>query len=317
MRTYKIGVCDRDPDYTVALMDYAASYKDSGLQIIAFSNMESVRDYLDANDLDMVLTSDLSGCEMTERGISISDVRVVVLSEYMDMGDALTTEEGPAAYIFKYQKVRLIFEQLRKLICDKTQDSRYPATTLGVYSPIGRCGKTRLARALAEDDEVRGGLYVAMEDWSENINALDSSILYQIRTRAPEMEQFIKSRIMVEGRLHVLYLSGTYLDTQDISSKDIEELMRILLGFKSFTTIVFDIGCAAIRDMNILSLFDRLYMPVLRDEKSKRKLEVHSKMLKELGMRQLLTKIIPVDVPDVEAGSEQMTRAIWKMKNNE
>ena len=93
-----------------------------------------------------------------------------------------------------------------------------------------------------------------------------------------------------------------------------EILKGYLLKLGMFTTVVFDIGSAAIEDFRILSLFDRIYMPVLRDDVSLRKLEVFVKMLKDMGLRNIITKLISVDVPNVETGDNAMVQTLWKLK---
>ncbi len=315
MQTYKVGISDKDVGYAAAMMDYAARFKDTGMQVIAFSNMKGVEDYLKTRDLDVVLTDDITGCEVSERGVTISDVRVVMLSEYRDGGDCTVTEQGLIC-LYKYQKAGHIYERLREIIVEKPKDSNKLATTIGVYSPIGRCGKTRLAKALANEDEVRGGLYVAMEDYSESINSLDSNILYQIKSGVPELDQIIRNEIVLENGLHRLTISGSYMDSHNLLLSDMEELIKQLLGLRSYTTIVFDIGSAAICDMSILTLFDKLYVPVLNDAVSLGKLEVHGRILKEMGLRNVITKEIKLEVPDVDVGSDVMTRFLWRLEEN-
>ncbi|MCR5213461.1 MAG: hypothetical protein K6E10_03530 [Eubacterium sp.] len=316
MQTYKVGISDKDLDYATGLMDYAKRFKKTGMQVIVFSSMKGVEDYLETRDLDVVLTDDITGCQVNDGGFTISDVRVVLLTEYRGQGDTFVTEQGLIC-LYKYQKVGRIYEQLREIIVEKPKNSNRSVTIMGVYSPLGRCGKTRLARALAYDDEVRGGLYVALENYSDNIKSLDSSILYQIRTGSENLDQLIRGEIVEEENLHSLYLSGTYMDTHDIFISDIEKLINILVDFRTFSTIVFDIGSAAIRDMNILTIFDRLYVPVLNDPVSIRKLEVHGKMLKELGLRNLITKEIKVEVPNVGVDSQAMAKTLWKLHGME
>ena len=314
MRTYRVGICDRDMDFATALMDYAQADRGSVFSFIAFSGNRAVADYLSVQDLDFVLTDDITGCDISEKGISISDVRVILLSEVKDP-EPYNSASSEKDFIYKYQKASLFLENLKALISMDKTSVRQPAAVIAVYSPIGRCGKTRLARALAYDDEVRGGLYVAMEDISDNVNALGSDILYQTKIHAAQLETTVRDHLVDEGGIKALYLSGTYMDSSDISYEDIEELIRVLMGMGSFTTVVFDIGSAAIRDMRILGIFDRIYMPVLRDEISVRKIEVHSRLLKETGQRQVLTKLIPVDVPDAEACSEVMVKKLWELKS--
>ncbi len=304
MRTYKVGICDADTDYSTALMDYANSNKEMGISLSAFSSIKAVRDYLSVQDLDLIITDDLTGCESVEEGYEFQQVKVVLLSDNC---------EGENS-IFKYQKADSICKEIRAVLTVNQTNVRNIKSVIAVYSPIGRSGKSRLARALASDDEVRGGLYVSMEDFCDNVELSSNEILYLLKSRSPELEKMIFDQIISENGINKLFLSGTYLDTHDVSFEDIEMLKGYLLKLGRFTTVVFDIGSAAIEDFRILSLFDRIYMPVLRDDVSLRKLEVFVKMLKDMGLRNIITKLISVDVPNVEPGDNAMVQTLWKLK---
>jgi hypothetical protein len=95
-----------------------------------------------------------------------------------------------------------------------------------------------------------------------------------------------------------------------------EMLVSILLKSGRYTTIVFDFGSAAISDMRILGLFETIYMPVLRDDISLGKIEVFLSVLKEMGLRNVITKIVKVDVPDAEPNSEEMVRTLWELSKD-
>ena len=90
-----------------------------------------------------------------------------------------------------------------------------------------------------------------------------------------------------------------------------------LLQLGRFTTIVFDIGTAAVSDISILECFDRLYVPVLRDEVSKAKFEVFLKLLKDMDKRQIITGMTTVDVPDVDYDSSEMVKKLWEIKRDD
>ena len=56
-------------------------------------------------------------------------------------------------------------------------------------------------------------------------------------------------------------------------------------------------------------------MPVLRDEISMRKIEVFMKLLADLNFQDVIRKFEPVDIPNAEAFSEEMIKAVWKIRN--
>ena len=96
-----------------------------------------------------------------------------------------------------------------------------------------------------------------------------------------------------------------------------ERLKASLLKPGKYTTLVFDLGSAVLSDMRILSGFDKIYVPTLSDDVSIRKISVFEKMLKDMGLRSLMTKIQKVYIPDVDENSSEMERVLWKIKGQD
>lgn len=316
MKTYRVGICDEDLDYATALMDYINADPESRLRVIAFSGINAVKDYLSVQDLDLLLTDDITDCDEGEEGLSLQSVRVIPLSEYRDCADGWRNDSTKEAYIFKYQSAQLIIRNLNSYLTERSHNRRQISRTIAVYSPLGRCGKTRLAGTLAANDEVRGGLYISMENYGDRPDLLDSNIFYLIKSESPELEEVISRQIKLENGIYRLYLSSSYLDTRDVSFEDVEMLIKCLLKSGRFTSLVFDIGSAAIGDMRILTLYDQIYMPVLRDDVSIRKIEVFTRLIKEMGIRNVLTRLVKLELPDALENSSEMVAALWKARND-
>ena len=316
MKTYRVGICDADLDYATALMDYINAAPEKRLRVIAFSGINAVKDYLSVQDLDLLLTDDITDCDEGDEGLSLQSVRVIPLSEYRDCADGWRDESSQEAYIYKYQNAQMIIRSLSSFLTQRSQNRRQISRTIAVYSPLGRCGKTRLAGTIAANDEVRGGLYVSMETFGERPDLLDSNIFYLIKSESPELEEVISRQIELDNGIYRLYLSSSFLDTRDVSFEDMEMLIKCLLKSGRFTSLVFDIGSAAIADMRILSLFDQIYMPVLSDDVSIRKVEVFTKLIKAMGVRNILTRLVKLELPDAEENSSEMVAALWKARND-
>ncbi|MBR6403149.1 MAG: hypothetical protein IKS48_07165 [Eubacterium sp.] len=316
MKTFRVGICSSDPDYSVRLMDFINSDTSLGINAVMFSSMNALREYLEVEDIDLILTDDTSECSLLQKGYNYYDTKVVELSDYqMVRSHSSGLEEE--AYIYKYQPVSVICKLIKKELLAGTDSSRRVVECLGVYSPLGRCGKTRLAKTLAGYDEVRGGLYVGMEDFSERMNGLQSNILYLIKSKSPDIGEAINTEIITESGIGNLYLSGTYADTRDVTSEDMKMLLQELLKTGRFTSVVCDIGEAAFENLSILDVFNHIYMPVLDDQISKNKLEIFMKYMRDTGNAHILRKIKTVHVPDVEAGSNEMIKAVWRLKNGD
>ena len=314
MRTYKVGLCDSDLEYTTTLMEYACGRPDFGISFAVFSGMTAIGEYLIEGHLDLIVTDDLMGCDVTEGGYTYMSVQTIQFSEYRESDDGWQVKETIDRYIYKYQKASNICQLLRDILAAGKEKGTKVSETIAVYSPLGRCGKTRLAKALAMDDEVRGGLYIAMEDIGINGARLANDILYLLKSGSPDLMERLNEEITNEEGVYILRLSSSFVDTRDVTPDDVISLQKSLLGLGRFSTLVFDIGTAATSDLRILNCFDRLYMPVLRDNLSALKVETFMSYLSSIGLRNIITRLVPVDVPDVDIGSVEMQKAVWILK---
>ena len=314
MKTYRVGICDSDADYMMSVMDAINASSASGLGIVAFSGMQAVKDYLSVDDLDLILTDNPDLCDIDERGTRCCDVPVVQLTDYIDDSRGWQNTDSKIVTIYKYQAVTKIMKLIRQQLDVSRNDVRQVADVIAVYSPIGRSGKTKLAKTFASYDDVRGGLYISMEDFSDRPDELSTEILYLLKTNVSDLGDAIARHVIHRDGIQMLYVMGTYMDARDVSALDIEVLKGKLLESGKYSSIVIDFGSASINDLQIFGCFDKIYMPVLRDKQSVKKIEVFLKLLKDTGNRSLISRLISVDVPDVPLGSPELMKTVWDLK---
>ena len=312
MKKYQVGICDSDIEYAVNLMDSINMNEFGRINCKAFSSIGAVRDYLAAGDLDLVMVSDTSQCEKSEEGFSFMDVPVWELTDE-NSEQTGWTELDSCICIYKYGRVSDIYEALVRGLSASESSSIRKGECIAVYSPIGRCGKTRLAKQLAMLDEVRGGIYIGMEDFSDRMESLRSRILYLLKIKSPELAEAIENELISEGAFHSLYVTGTYVDSRIVSSKDIRTLTDSLFDTGRFSTVVYDIGGAAIDGPEVLGAFDKIYMPVLENEISDRKINCFYEQLRSTGHRKLMTRLRTLVLPDAEVGSSEFMSAVWNL----
>ena len=313
MRVRSVGICDSDIEYATVLMDSLNHRGGDRIRAFAFSDRGALKEYLERNDMDVVLLGEERE-ESENFGEEDPDItldpgiRTVTLSENPRYRDTSVTETNA---IFKYQSVTFILGELEKLFKPTEISVRKRCRFIGVYSPLGRCGKTRLATALAALDEVRGGLYIGLEDYSGAGERMDTDVFYLVKQRSAQITQALESAVIRKEDLCFLYASGTYMDSRDVQAADIEWLNQELAGSGRFSTVCYDIGAAAIEDMNIFRCFDVLYIPVLLDPISENKLNLFRRMARATGAGEEIARSIEVEVPDAEYNSPEMVRAIW------
>ena len=307
MREYTVGICDREVRFASSLMDHInygnGSKKEGGMSIkaVAFSSMQAVADYLSVSDLDLLLTDDISGCESGEVGYQTMGVPVIRLTE--ERFDSVYSPDSPE--IYKYQNVSVIEEKIRHSL-KPAISTVLPYRSACVYSPLGRCGKTNFAKALTAVSENSRKLYVGMEEFSDAEGFCSSDILYLLVTDSENIREEMLRRIISDSGISVLYASGAYLDIRSVFKSDMEKFIRIIQSLEMYNGYVFDFGSAVLEDMSILDIYDVIYMPILKDAVSRRKVENFYKILKTQELRVIRRKIVEVEPPDVEWFSPAM-----------
>lgn len=181
IQQYKVGIYDDDKAYMMSLMNHINSDRGNPFLALAFSGRDELQGYLRANSLDILLIDEKLYVDIWQE---LRGQRCVVLSGKRpagtDSGSEISkygegwfggsAESGSLEYgeqsgggnvpgvLFKYSKARDIVRAVMKYIdADVPERRRKLFRSYGVISPVGRCGKTKLAINLCMNDEVRGG----------------------------------------------------------------------------------------------------------------------------------------------------------------
>ena len=323
MKKYRIGICDSDAVYTVKFMEYINSRKNPVISAVAFTSIRAVSDYLKNNELDLILSGySVDSKELHEikslcgiagdplpsvdgKGeVYLFGVRYIHLTTDMEEG---VSKKGKS--IFKFMSMEDIFLNIKEILLKNDMSPRKGAECICVFSPVGRSGKTEFAKALAANDEVSGGLYIGMEEYSGEEYGM-VNILYHIKERIPDMMSVISDSVIREGNLYMLNSIGPFCDLKDLNRDDMKWFIDLLVASGKFSTIVFDIGGGVLCDYRILELFNAVYMPVMRDIKSEVKVKAFYKLLKDMDLRFIMSRIISVEVPNVTYKETEMIRTV-------
>ena len=116
MKTFNVGIIDKDQEYTGALMDYANARKKLGLRLLGFSGTRAIKDYISVENLDLIITDDLQGFSEKDDGYEYMGIKTVLFSEYGYESENDGAYEGKVTYIYKYQSAEKICKQMRDML---------------------------------------------------------------------------------------------------------------------------------------------------------------------------------------------------------
>ena len=141
------AICDAEKRYAEKLMEAFCERKNFGFQVHAFSRVEELKLFAEHTQIEVLL---ISGKVMSETVSCLNIGKIILLSD----GDVYE-EFSDYESIYKYQSADHI---MKEVLCYYAEYAR-PLTGMyygkqefevyGVYSPVGRCGKSALAESLA------------------------------------------------------------------------------------------------------------------------------------------------------------------------
>jgi hypothetical protein len=286
---------------------------------IAFSCVKRLEEYLTVNNLDLLVIS--RNIELSQKLTElIGDTRLLYLTETRVQSSYM---EDEGLVVCKYSKVSVILEKILEIL--EFSDSRFKrklCKTYAVISPIGRCGKTRLAMGICYSDEVRGGLYMGMEAYGYipeevEVKYTMSDILYLATIRSEQLEEYLVKSIIKAGDIAVIPSPDFYSDLKEFHRQDMEWLLDRIIATGKFTTVVCDIDGAVLGDVKVLGAFDRVVMPILEDSISLCKIKSFKKILMENELGKLAESLIEVNVPDEAYDTADMIRCVGRVLENE
>lgn len=295
---YRIGICDGDYHYVVNLMEYVNSHQSLGVSLVAFSSVEAVSEYMGRNYLDGIILGDGLVWPEAVEGVTL-----------MTLTDRRTREDNS---IYKYQSAEDVAENIKRYLkvwIPEEMEVAGGCCFCGVYSPLGRCGKTQLAKGICLCNP--GSLYVAMEEYGRR-SAQGEEILYNLIFQNDNILRLIGS--LKNNQYGFQELTGilSYQDIRLLKKENISWLKEQLLVGGDYSRVVFDVGAGALWSLDILGVMDRIYVPVLEDETSGIKLQAFREVLRGEAYGGISEKLVYLSVPNCGFNSELMKDFVGK-----
>lgn len=266
----KIGIMGSDKEYVESLMKYINEHYDD-MKLMIFSTVSKIEDYCEWDSLDGMLIDRMLDVEVK----CLSEDKITYLCENRDCN---------GQDIFKFQSM----DEIHNMIIDlyRLDGSLIKNEKLSaVYSPLGNCGKTRYA--IAEVNARENGFYIGWEDYSgmayvnESEKQRFDEFMYYLTEKNVKLFEVLDKSYSEEK--NGKYIRCNYIgeDAKCINSDMIKWLSGEICNMNKNYSLCFDIGIGAISDFDILSCMDRVYIPILYDEISRRKLQQFKNFLKE------------------------------------
>lgn len=226
---------------------------------------------------------------LTETGISEWESRFPGIYKYQPMGEIL--KQITAGYWDEEEEAVLIEHGKGALIT-------------GIYSPVGRCGKTLfsivLSRILSQDQSVllisldehcMTGIFPDCED-----NGDLSDALYYYRQDKNWIRKISSLYCQYDG-FHFIPPVKVPVDLYTCTGRGIGDFLQQMGKNCGYEAVVVDIAAGGGNPVEILTVCDLIYMPVVKDSYGNGKIDAFEEYLEAAGKGVLLERIRKVNLP--------------------
>lgn len=282
-------------------MNYINGQNTYGILALAFTKEDRFREYLENNSFDLALASE-------EFDVAQIEEKVVRLCK----------EDGKEG-IYKYQPASDIIREIQNFLekeyriknLEYTQEDMQ-CRMIGVYSPIGRSGKTNLALALAKET---GSLYIGMEEYSNLVEGRTtmSDFCYWIRKKEEMIVRKVEEHTIMEDEVAKLVSPLTYMDLKELTVEEYAWFFEKLKQCGKFHKVVVDIGSGSLCSYSFLALFHQVFVPILSDVSSEKERHFR-RVLQFVGLEKSSTKFEYIIVPRQDFRHPDMTEFVRSLE---
>lgn len=295
MRRKQIAICDEEPEYTRRFAEYANRYRDPLFIVHGYTDVQELVKDIKDHPADIILLSkklsrEIKGKEQTGQIICLTE------EEYQ--------EESGYPVIYKYQSCPRILRQAYSAYATQASVSLGTALRfremkrIGVFSPVGRTGKTSFALAFGKELAKQcKTLYLNMEEFSgfellypREDNWTLSELIYFMKQGKNAFACKLESMIGQIGGLDYIPPVKSPIELKMIGKEDWEELLRILEKESRYEFVILDLGCGVEGIFDLLEQCDKIYMPFGADETAQAKFWQYRETLRLLEMEEILEK---------------------------
>lgn len=299
-----VAMYEQEEAYGKNLAEYVNRKENMPFELQVFSQADKLSDYLQVHTPQLLLLSEESSLESYGE-MSVKTQDVLYLTEHKEQA-----RDHKENHIYKYQPTDQLLNQLMQRMSDHDKrDSpviQESCPIYGVYSPVGRCGKTTFSLLLGELlARKRSVLYIGFDElpfWDEEENiseeqgekgTLSDAYFYWQRQKLKE-----KLPVLVSHWHGVDVLTGMNCP-EDLCAIQPEEWSQLILKIAQeteYAAIVLDIGSKLWLADSMFSMCSQLYVPVLSERLAKDQQRRFELWLEKNGSDELLQRMQIVTV---------------------
>lgn len=304
-----LAVYDSDEVYAERFVREVNRKTHIPFEAVAFQSMDGLAKFAKSHKVEVL---------MVDSGTDRRAVREIGAEKTVFIADGRSAAGDEDVFcIYKYQSSANI---IREVLNRYSDGEKYPpregvrimARIYGVFSPVGKCGKTSLAvtlgHVLAEEqptlllnlEEFSGFRVLSGEEYEGDL----SDLLYYSSSGGYSSSRLAAIVHTMNGLDYVPPVH--FPEDLDFSRADaLPGLIRKIAAESAYRNIVIDVGKTRKMTVPILECCNVIFMPERRDAVSQAKIAEFDRYLAESGNRQVAEKIRKITIPRVKCSGGQ------------
>lgn len=286
-------------------MSYMKSKPQVVFDIMIFTDKTALTEYLKSNTAELLITCDE---DIIARANEWKiDKYIKLLEERFPENKSEALEYQP---VFKYQSTENIIKEMLSY-CSiganalKINTTKSTGHILGVYSPIGRCGKTFFSMALAQLlGKNKRVLYLNLEEFSGLFSGLLkkkvyglSELLYIYRRSSDGFGDRLSQAICTLGSFDYIPPAQCPEDVAEVLSEEWVTFCNYLAEYTEYDYLVIDVGSLIKKPVYLLGIMNEIFVPYVEDDISEGKIREFTDNLKNMGRTDIPEAMVMLKVP--------------------
>ena len=275
-------IYDLDLEYGNGLFSHLIHKENFLFDIKLVTNYKSLEDIQEEISL-LLLDEALAGLELGQKV-----KQVLYLSEH----------ETDGTHVNRYQSVDKLIEHIQNVtnIVGEEKKSVSKTRVIGVYSPVGGCGKTTVSKEIASFVTKSGGQayyfdfgLISLKEGSKN-----ADFFYNLHEQIHISEEGWREYFVIEEEVHCMQGSLYHTELWNMEIKDINFLLQELRARTESALYIFDIGFINQTMLALLAECDIWVLPCLYGGESDERVRNMKELIKFQGREELLNKIVEI-----------------------
>ena len=297
VRALKVCIYDEEAEYVKKLSAFLNRQGEGQFKVRAVTNVDSLLEYVENGQLDMLIAvnPDLI-CRIKQMK---EKIHVLWLKEKEER--ILNRELVGMAAVSRYAGAKKICQIVKEVAAGERQRMEQTIPAAAIYSPVGRCGKTRLALEIAKNADY-GWIYVGMEDYGwleqqqeDNPEKAGDALLYYVKER--NKEQVFKIMEECQG---IIPSAFSPFDSKILGKKEWEWLVHTMQEYNGCSGVLFVVGTGILQYPAWLCVFDYIVVPYLKEQPALNKKEKFEALIEAYGLYEIQEKLRFVDMGNEE-----------------